>query len=63
MKHTNEQRYLYLREYVGVNEDGLNMLIGINGDTKETYDDALFYQTAERDIDAAIDDFIADMED
>lgn len=62
MTHTNEERYEFLTEVLGVSEDAMNMLIGINGDNKETYDDALFYQTAERDIDEAIDEYNEDME-
>ena len=63
MTHTNDERYDYLAEVIGVNEDAINMLIGINGDNQQTYNDALFYQTGYRDIDAAIDEYNADMED
>ena len=62
MEHTNEERYEFLTEVIGVSEDAMNMLIGINGDKKETYDDALFYYTGERDIDDAIDEYNAEME-
>lgn len=62
MKHTNEERYDFLTEVVGVSEDAMNMLIAINGDNKQTYDDALYYQTGCRDIDAAIDEYNADIE-
>ena len=63
MTHTNEERYEYLTEVIGVSDEAMNMLIGINGDKKETYNDALFYQTGYRDIDAAIDEYNADIDD
>ena len=63
MEHTNEERYEFLTECIGINEGGLNMLLGINGETKETYNDALFYQTGYRDIDIAIDEYNADIDD
>ena len=63
MAHTNEERYEFLTECIGINEGGLSMLLSINGETKETYNDALFYYVGERDIDAAIDEYNADMED
>ena len=63
MKHTTEEMFDYLVLVVGSSYSGLNMLIGINGDTKETYNDALYFLTGERDIDASIDEYNAEMED
>lgn len=63
MEHTNAERYEYLTEVIGVREDAMDMLIGINGYNTETYNDALYYYTGERDIDAAIDEYNAEMED
>ena len=56
MEHTNEERYEFLTEAIGVSEDAINMLLSINGETKETYNDALYYYIGERDIDTAIDE-------
>ena len=63
MEHTTEEMFDYLVLVAGSSYSGLVMLLGINGDTKETYDDALYFLTGERDIDAAIDEHNADMED
>ena len=62
MEHTNDERYYFLTEVIGIDEMAMNILIAINGDTKETYNDALFYYVGERDIDAAIDEYNADPE-
>ena len=63
MKHTNDERFDYLTEVMGVSEEAMVMLLNINGDTKKTYDDALYCVCGERDIDDAIDEYNADMED
>ena len=63
MEHTNDERYYFLTEVIGIDEMAMNILIAINGDTKETYNDALFYYVGERDIDAAIDEHYADIDD
>lgn len=63
MEHTNDERYEYLHDIVGAGEEVLVVVLGINGDAKETYDDLLYFFTGERDIDAAIDEYIAYMED
>ena len=57
MKHTNEERYEYLHDLVGAGEEVLVVVLGINGDVKETYDDLLYFFTGERDIDTTIDEY------
>ena len=63
MKHTNDERYEYLHDQVGAGEEVLVVMLGINGDVKETYDDVLYFFTGERDIDTTIDEYNADPED
>lgn len=51
MEYTNDERYDYLVNVLGVEAEALNMVLGINGDKKETYDSVLWYVAGERDID------------
>ena len=40
----------YLIEYVGISEEVINCITGINGDSEETLNDVLYYYTGYRDL-------------
>lgn len=58
MNDFNNKNFLYdfLRDYIGVSEDALDLAFGLIGFTKETAEDILWYQTGYNDFEQWVED-------